>query len=219
MTMKGQDLPDTLPLFPLRGTVIFPRARLPLNIFEPRYIAMTDYALGKGRLIGMINPRHDDDTNPPLYAVGCAGRITSFSETGDGRYLIELVGVSRFRLLTEHLADGNFRLSDVDWGPYAADLEPRSEDADTQRETLSDRLARYLDAMGLAADWDAIDSASTEAIINSVAMSCPFDADEKQALLEAPTLPERAQTLMTLMEIATAEAQDADSQDNFGRMQ
>lgn len=219
MTERGLPLPGTIALFPLRSAALFPRARLPLNIFEPRYLAMTDYALGHGRVIGMIRPRYDDDVNPPLYSIGCAGRIVSFSETGDGRYLIELAGISRFRLLTEGLSDGNFRLGEVDWGPYTADMSEPQEDLDSDRDLLLSRLSAYLDSVGLSADWDTIEGASIESIVNSVSMSCPFEADEMQALLEASSLAERVKTLSTLMEIATAEAIESDGQDTLSRMQ
>ncbi|MEM9233130.1 MAG: LON peptidase substrate-binding domain-containing protein [Pseudomonadota bacterium] len=219
MTERGLTLPDTIALFPLRDATLFPRARLPLNIFEPRYLAMTDHALGHGRIIGMIRPRYDDDVNPPLYSIGCAGKIVAFSETGDGRYLIELAGLSRFRLLTEGLSDGNFRLGEVDWSPYTSDLAEPQEDLDAEREPLLSRLSAYLDSVGLSADWDTIEGASMETIVSSVAMSCPFEADEMQALLEAPSLPERINTLSTLMEIATAEAIESDGQDTLSRMQ
>ena len=213
-------LPDTLALFPLRDATLLPRARLPLNIFEPRYIAMTEHALGHGRLIGMIRPRHEtDEINLPLYQVGCAGRITSFSETDDGRYLIELVGVSRFHLDGEMLADGNFRLGEVDWTPYEADLQKPGADLGSLRAGVIERLAAYLESVGLSADWNTIDGASTETIVNSVSMSCPFDPDEQQALLEAPDIGERIRVLMTLMDMALAEPDDSDSNDPSSRMQ
>lgn len=213
------DLPDRIALFPLRDAALLPRARLPLNMFEPRYLAMTDYALGHGRVIGMIRPRHEEAVNPPLYSVGCAGRIIGFEESGDGRYLVELAGVSRFRLLSDSLSDGNFRLGEVDWTPFAGDLAEEELDAGAYREALTERLGAYLQHLGLTADWSTIEGASVETIVNSVSISCPFDADEKQALLEAPDLAERMRVLMTLMEIALAEAVDADNHDTPDRLQ
>ncbi|MEM0928301.1 MAG: LON peptidase substrate-binding domain-containing protein [Pseudomonadota bacterium] len=197
-------LPQELAVFPLRSAVLLPRGQLPLNIFEPRYLAMTDFALETGRLIGMTRPRCDEDVNPPLYDIGCAGRITSFMETGDGRYLITLTGVSRFRLISDQLTEGGFRIAQVDWGAYALDRHPDPEESPHLREQVIELLMRYLDEVGLQADWDSIEGASAETIINSVAMSCPFAADEKQAILEARTIDDRGQTLIALMEMAIA---------------
>lgn len=217
---ERQRLPDTIALFPLRDATLLPRARLPLNIFEPRYLSMTEHALGHGRLIGMVRPRHDsDEMNPPLYEVGCAGRITSFSETDDGRYLIELVGVSRFHLDSEMLADGGFRMGEVDWTPFESDLDTPDADVASLRTGVIERLAAYLESVGLTADWKTIDGASTETIVNSVSMSCPFDPDEKQALLEAPDIESRIRVLMTLMDMALAEPDDSDGNDGSSRMQ
>ncbi|WOI53446.1 LON peptidase substrate-binding domain-containing protein [Parvularcula sp. LCG005] len=204
------DLPDTLPLFPLSGAVLLPRGRLPLNIFEPRYLAMTDYALGHGRMIGLIRPRGGDEYNPDLYEIGCAGRICSFSETSDGRYLITLTGVSRFRLRSEDVVDGGFRMADVDFSPYVADLVENAEEHPVMRERIIELLVDYLNEVGMKVDWESIEGASAETIVNSVSMSCPFDASELQALLEADTLVDRARTLIALMEFALA----ADPQDN-----
>ncbi|GGY36854.1 LON peptidase substrate-binding domain-containing protein [Parvularcula lutaonensis] len=219
--MSGQDkaLPGEIAIFPLRGAILLPRAQLPLNIFEPRYLAMTEYALGHGRMIGMVRPRHGDDVNPSLYDVGCAGRITSFMETGDGRFLLTLTGVSRFRLLNHHLTDGGFRVAEVDWGGFAADLHADQDENTLLRERVIELLMRYLEDVGLRADWDSIDGASAETIINSVAMSCPFEPDEKQALLEAPSIEKRGETLIALMEMAIAQKlQDLDD-DSAERLQ
>lgn len=199
--------------------MLLPRGRLPLNIFEPRYLAMTDHALKTSRMIGMIRPRHDDDVNPPLYTVGCAGRITSFSETGDGRYLITLTGVSRFRLTREEITATGFRLGEVDWSPYALDQEEIADESPALRDRIVDLLMKYLDEVGLSADWDSIEGASAETIVNSISMSCPFDADEKQALLEASTIAERAETLIALMEMAVFGGQGDATDDARQRMQ
>lgn len=206
-------LPAEIPLFPLRGAILLPRAQLPLNIFEPRYLAMTEDALGSGRMIGMVRPRHDDDVNPVLYDVGCAGRITSFMETGDGRYLLTLTGVSRFKIVDEALVDGGFRRGTVDWSPFAFDVYDAPEENQHLREHVIELLMRYLEDVGLKADWDSIEGASAETIINSVAMSCPFGPDEKQAILEAHTVESRGETLIALMEMAIAKsAQDLDDE-------
>lgn len=204
--------PDQIPLFPLRGAVLLPRCRLPLNIFEPRYLAMTEHALGHGRLIGMVRPRHDDDVNPPLYAIGCAGRITSFAETDDGRFLITLTGVSRFRLTNEALNEGGFRVGKVDWMAFLRDRTELAGESPHLRERLLELLMQYLDEVGLSADWESIEGASAETIVNSVTMACPFEADEKQMLLEADTLDERAEALIALMEIAVADHRRAASE-------
>ncbi|ADM08825.1 hypothetical protein PB2503_03752 [Parvularcula bermudensis HTCC2503] len=204
-------LPETIALFPLRSAVLLPRARLPLNIFEPRYLAMTDYALGHQRLVGMIRPRFDDDVSPPLYSVGCAGRIISFSETGDGRYLIELTGVSRFRLIEDAQDDRGFRKGVVDWQPFVADRHDPQEEDPALRERVLELLVRFLDGVGLSADWDTIEGASAETIVNSVSMTCPFEPDEKQALLEAEGLRQRAETLIALMEMAVADTPQKES--------
>lgn len=212
-------LPDTLPLFPLRAAILLPRARLPLNIFEPRYIAMTDYSLGAGRLIGMVRPRHDDDTHPPLYEVGCAGRITSFMETDDGRYILNLTGVSRFTISHDELSDGGFRMGKVDWNRFALDRHPDPEETPALRERVLEILMDYLEEVGLKADWDSIEGASAETLINSVSMACPFEADEKQAILEAATLYDRGETLIALMRMAVAEQRRDDAGDRRERMQ
>ena len=203
LTAPYQDLPASLPIFPLRGALLLPRGQLPLNIFEPRYLAMIDTALGDGRLIGMIRPRQEGaTTKPALYEIGCAGRITSFMETDDGRYLITLTGISRFHLKRELETALPFRLIEPKWTQFRPDLvEPVPEDG-VLRERLLETLAPYLDGEGLSADWKMIENASAQTIINSVAMNCPFNADEKQALLEAETMSDRAETLLALMQMA-----------------
>ncbi|MEE4213120.1 MAG: LON peptidase substrate-binding domain-containing protein [Parvularcula sp.] len=209
--IKQHELPKELAIFPLTGALLLPRAQLPLNMFEPRFLAMTEHALGHGRLIGMTRPRFEDDVNPPVYDVGCAGRITSFMETGDGRYLLTLTGVSRFRITREHLTDTGFRVADVSWSEYGQDLHPEAEENEHLRDQTIELLMRYLDSVGLKADWDSIEGASAETIINSVAMSCPFEPDEKQAILEAPDIEARGKVLIALMEMAIAQsAQDLD---------
>ena len=214
----GKELPRELPLFPLREALLLPRARLPLNVFEPRYLAMTDLALGAGRLIGMVRPRHDDDVNPVLYETGCAGRITSFMETGDGRYLITLTGVSRFAIEEDVLSDRGFRVGRVDFSPFTMDRHPDPEENPALKDRVMELLMDYLEEVGLRADWDSIEGASAETLINSVAMACPFEADEKQAILEARTLYDRSEALIALMQMAVAE-QRASEDDRTERMQ
>lgn len=201
---KEHALLEEIPIFPLRGAVLLPRAQLPLNIFEPRYLAMTEHALGHGRLIGMVRPRHDDDVNPVLYDIGCAGRITSFMETGDGRFLLTLSGVSRFRILSDELTNGGFRKANVDWNSFTRDINEEAQENPALRDRVIELLMTYLEEVGLKADWDSIEGASAETIVNSVAMTCPFEPDEKQALLEARTIEGRGETLVALMEMAIA---------------
>ena len=212
-------LPDTLPLFPLRDAILLPRGRLPLNVFEPRYLAMTDRALAAGRLIGMVRPRHEDDTHPTLYEVGCAGRITSFMETDDGRYILNLTGVSRFCLETDDLAEGGYRVGEVSWSRFAMDQHPDPEESPALRERVLEVLMDYLEEVGLKADWDSIEGASAETIINSVAMACPFEPDEKQAILEAPGLHQRGETLVALMQMAVADQRADRDDDRVERLQ
>jgi hypothetical protein len=202
---KSQDirLPETLAVFPLRNALLLPQGRLPLNIFEPRYLAMTDYALGHGRLIGMVRER-GENTNT-LYDIGCAGRISTFMETDDGRYMITLTGFTRFHIKHELTCDTPFRQVAADWAPFKNDLwQTEREDAAT-REKLLDVLVDYLNEAGLKADWDTIEDASAETIATSIAMNCPFSPDEKQAILEATSLTERVETLIALMQMSIAE--------------
>jgi len=206
-------LPDILPIFPLTGVLLLPRGRLPLNIFEPRYLTMTKDALGGERLIGMVQPSEPGAAppgmsppgiagmNPPVYPVGCAGRITSFTEADDGRYMITLTGLSRFRIAEEFPVLSGYRRVRPDWQPFARDL-----DAQTGGEFDRDRFIRglkaFFDQRQISADWEAIEKAAGEHLINSIAMLCPFAPSEKQALLEAADLDERARLLIALVEMA-----------------
>ena len=195
-------LPTVIPVFPLEGALLLPRARLPLNIFEPRYLAMFDDALRSDhRFIGMVQPRDDDSPTPALYDVGCCGRVTSFSETDDGRYLIALTGVIRFRIEEELDGFMPFRRVRSDWKPYERDMEqPPTEVDQDDRQALMDLLRRYFETTSLSADWDALSQADDETLVNAIAMLCPFTPQEKQALLEAPTLVDRKKDLKALME-------------------
>lgn len=200
-------VPSRIPLFPLPGALLLPGGQLPLNIFEPRYLRMVDDALGAARVIGMIQPRNGSASGvPPLYSVGCAGRITNFTETDDGRYLINLTGLSRFRVAEELNADTPYRLAEIDLLPFRADgAEDASADL-VDRERLEAAMRHYLDAEGLKTDWDAVGDAPTDALVASLAMSCPFAPNEKQALLEAENAAARAECLIALMEMARGEA-------------
>jgi len=199
------ELPEVLPLFPLPGALLLPGGQLPLNIFEPRYLRMVDDALAGGRMIGMIQPRNGmADEKPPLYGVGCAGRLTGFNETDDGRYLITLTGIKRFRLAEELAADTPYRQANADFTVFEADdiVDPTAELVD--RERLEDAMHHYLDAEGLKTDWEAVDEAPTQALVSSLAMGCPFAPNEKQALLEAKSTDVRAECLIALMEMSSA---------------
>jgi hypothetical protein len=196
-------LPETLAVFPLPGAILLPRARLPLHIFEPRYLAMVEDCLKSDRrMIGMIQPRGGAEGAPGLASVGCAGRITSFSETDDGRMLITLSGVSRFRVVEEIAGFVPYRRCKVDWTPFANDPSSADADEDFPREAFLDKLHRYLKARHLGVDWATLKEAEDELLINALAMLCPFAPEEKQALLEAPTLTARRQVLETLIAFA-----------------
>ncbi len=201
---KPSELPVAIPVFPLGGALLFPRAVLPLNIFEPRYLAMVDAALVGHRLIGMIQPAgivSPAAQSPDLAEVGCAGRITGFQETEDGRYLIALTGITRFRVREEIRHEGPYRIVRADWEAFANDLvrEPALDDA--ARLRLIDALKSYLERGAMKADWSAVEEAPLDTLINSLSAGCPFTNPEKQALLEARTLEDRCAALITLLEM------------------
>ncbi|MBU9698262.1 LON peptidase substrate-binding domain-containing protein [Rhodobacteraceae bacterium HSP-20] len=202
--IKAADLPETIPVFPLPGALLLPRGRLPLHIFEPRYLAMIEDCLKtKHRLIGMIQPREVPGTaEKRLNAIGCAGRLTGFSETEDGRYMITLAGISRFRVKEEVTGFTPYRRCTVDWAGFGRDLGPVEEDAGFRREEFLALLGRYFAAQNLSTDWSSLKEAETELLINSLSMLCPFGPEDKQALLEAPSLTTRRETLVTLIEFA-----------------
>ena len=204
MMIKFSDLPDTIPVFPLPGALMLPRARLPLHIFEPRYLAMIEDCLKtKTRLIGMIQPRETPGGEKRLQSIGCAGRLTGFSETEDGRYMITLSGASRFRVREEVQGFSPYRRCLVDWAGFERDLSREEEvDPGFNRKGFLDLLGRYLTALNLSTDWDSLKDAETELLINSLSMLCPFSPEDKQALLEAPSLSTRRETLVTLIEFA-----------------
>jgi len=196
-------LPAILPIFPLTGVLLLPRGRLPLNIFEPRYLAMTRDALAGERMIGMVQPADPaaSGSNPSVYPTGCAGRITSFSETEDGRFLITLTGVSRFRMHEELPLLEGYRRVVPEWSGFAGDLYDGPEPA-FDRQRLLRGLREYFQQHQITADWDAIGSVPSERLVTSVAMICPFEPSEKQALLEASDVEERARLLMAIVEMA-----------------
>ena len=202
--IKAADLPGTIPVFPLPGALLLPRARLPLHIFEPRYLAMLDDTMKTShRLIGMVQPREVPGTGEKrLHAIGCAGRLTQFSETEDGRYMITLAGISRFRIREEIAGFQPYRRCEVSWEGFGPDLGAAERDPGLDRKGFMDLLGRYFTAMSLSTDWSSLKEAEDELLINSLSMLCPFDPEEKQALLEAPSLATRRETLVTLIEFA-----------------
>ncbi|MGB9066519.1 MAG: LON peptidase substrate-binding domain-containing protein [Pseudolabrys sp.] len=202
------EMPGVIPVFPLPGALLLPRGQMPLNIFEPRYIAMIDDALRDGhRLIGMIQPdvAHTVPADKPaLYKIGCAGRITQLAESGDGRYLIELTGVARFRIEEELKVATSYRQCRVTYAPFADDFTARKGENAVDRAALLVALTDFLKANDLKADWEGIEKAPNEALVNALSMMSPYGTPEKQALLEAPDLKTRAEILIAITEIELA---------------
>ncbi len=202
------DLAEVIPVFPLSGALLLPRGQLPLNIFEPRYLAMIDDALRDGhRLIGMIQPdiaHSGNPDHPRLFHVGCVGRITQFGETGDGRYMLELTGISRFKVVEELTANTPYRQCRADYFAFIDDFTARKGEDLVNRDEVLRVLQAYLKANNLKVDWDGIERAPNEALVNALAMMSPYGAPEKQALLEAPNLKERAEILVAVTEMELA---------------
>ncbi len=205
-----KDVPTTIPVFPLAGVLLLPGGRMPLNIFEPRYLQMIDEAIGGTRLVGMIQPSLDGamrgDGEPEISQVGCIGRITSFAETGDGRYLISLQGVCRFRVAQELTVKTPYRQCRI--VPFVADLSDDPSGAEINRLALLKAFRAYLEANDLEADWDSVSRAENAMLVNALSMMVPYGAAEKQALLEAPDLKTRADTLIAITEMALAREND-----------
>jgi uncharacterized protein len=210
------DLPGVIAIFPLPGALLLPRGQMPLNIFEPRYLAMIDDALRSGtRLVGMIQPdpahRGPNEAKPRLFSVGCVGRITQFAESGDGRYLIQLTGIARYRL-DEELAIGTpYRQCRVTYQPFLDDFIARKGEDKVDRKALLRTLADFLKANNLKADWEGIENAPNEALVNALAMMSPYGPAEKQALLEAPDLKTRAEILVAVTEIELAKGKTGET--------
>lgn len=207
LVYRTSDLPATLPIFPLPGVLLLPRGEMPLNIFEPRYLQMFDEALAGNRLIGMIQPEFDtaeDDPRPSLVDVGCAGRITGFQESGDGRYLVTLTGIIRFRVAEELTVATPYRQCRPIYDEFSQDLMPGVGEDDVDRDALMKTLKAYLEANQLEADWAGIRGASNEALVNALSMMSPYGTREKQALLEAPDLRSRAEILVAITEMDLA---------------
>ena len=198
---KKIDLPDTIPVFPLSGALLLPRTRLPLNLFEPRYLQMLDDVLKTDhRLIGMVQSYDGPDGVNKLHSIGCAGRVTAFSETDDGRYMITLAGASRFRLIGEVDGFVPYRRARVNWQGFERDLGGVESDDTFDRQKFIDALGRFFEDQGLQTDWESLREAEDELLINSLSMLCSFEPEDKQALLEAPSLTTRRETLTTLIE-------------------
>jgi len=213
---KGpEDLPGVLAVFPLPGALLLPRGQMPLNIFEPRYLTMVDDALRSARLIGMIqpDPAHPgpDQAKPHLFRVGCVGRITQLAESGDGRYLMQLTGIARFRVEQELPVNTPYRQCQVTYRPFTDDFIARKGEDAVDRKTLLRTLADFLKANNLKADWAGIENAPNEALVNALAMMSPYGAPEKQALLEAPDLKTRAEILVAVTEIELAKGKTGET--------
>lgn len=207
-------LPEVFPVFPLEGALLLPRGRLPLNIFEPRYLAMTEDALGAGRMLAMVQPDATGETTPSgphLYSVGCLGRISSFTETDDGRMLITLTGVIRCEMASELDMRRGYRQVRGDYSRFRDDLSLEEHPIGVERQRLLDALRGYFGHRKLEANWDAIKRIPDDMLVITVAMTCPFEPAEKQALLEAPTIAERAATLLALLQMGAATPDDTAS--------
>jgi len=204
--LSFDELPPVIPIFPLTGVLLLPRGRMPLNIFEPRYLAMVSDALAYPRLIGMVQPREGqgDTGDPPVYQTGCAGRITGFGELDDGRYEVTLTGVARFSIAEELPLVKGYRPVRVDWSRFRGDLVPAEGGVDRGR--LLAALKPYLKRHKVKTDWDAISKTPDDRLVTSLSMVCPFAPSEKQGLLEAESLPARAHLLTALLEMAGASA-------------
>lgn len=201
--MHPADLPETVSVFPLPGALLLPRSRLPLHIFEPRYLQMLDDALKTPeRLIGMVQPNPCQSNDSKLHQIGCAGRVTQFSETEDGRYLITLTGISRFRVKSELDSFTPYRRCAVSWDGFDRDLGKTEQDDGFNRPRFLNLLEKFFSSQNLSTDWDTLKDADDELLVNSLSMLLDFDPEEKQALLEAPCLRTRRETLVTLIEFA-----------------
>lgn len=205
-----EDLATEFAIFPLPGALLLPGGKLPLNIFERRYLAMFEDCLSEGRVIGMIQPdelRPATPSGPALYKVGCLGRLSSFSETDDGRMLVTLTGLIRFTLKVELEMRRGYRRARADLARFRADLDAAPTPGDHDRDGLVEALRAYFAARGFDANWEAIDEMPDEALVSTLSMVCPFDPAEKQALLEAPTTADRASTLLTLLRMGAHTAE------------
>jgi Lon protease-like protein len=205
------DLPEIIPVFPLPGALLLPRGQMPLNVFEPRYLEMVDDSLRDGhRMIGIIQPdsaHSKSEEHPKLFRVGCIGRITQFGETGDGRYILELTGIARFKIVEELTVLTPYRQCKVDFFAFIDDFVARKGENEVDRDAVLDTLTKFLKANSLKVDWDGIRSAPNEALVNALAMMSPYGPAEKQALLEAPDLKTRAEILIAVTQMDLAKKQ------------
>ncbi|MFK8032595.1 MAG: LON peptidase substrate-binding domain-containing protein [Hyphomicrobiales bacterium] len=213
----AEDFPSSVPIFPLSGALLLPKGQMPLNIFEPRYLAMIDAALAGDRIIGMIQPALDvpkmesGESVTNLCDSGCLGRIISWSESGDGRYLVTLMGIARFRLEQELTTMTAYRQARISVAPFMGDIDGEVAELEVNRDELLATFRDYLDANDMEADWDSINEASTESLVNALSMMSPYGPAEKQALLEAPDLKTRAETLIAITEMELARGDDGTS--------
>ncbi|MDB5616383.1 LON peptidase substrate-binding domain-containing protein [Tardiphaga sp.] len=207
------DLPEVIPVFPLPGALLLPRGQMPLNVFEQRYLAMIDDSFRDGhRLIGMIQPdasHSPDEEKPALFRVGCVGRITQLAESGDGRYILELTGVARFQVKEELVVLTAYRQCKVDYFPFLDDFTARKGEEQVDRAALLAVLTDFLEANNLKVDWDGIENAPNEALVNALAMMSPYGPPEKQAMLEAPDLKTRAEILIAVTEMDLAKKRNS----------
>ena len=194
------DLPESIPIFPLPKAVLLPRSRLPLHIFEPRYLAMVEDSMKTPhRLIGMLQPTGNDGR---LHSIGCAGKLTQFSETEDGRYMVTLTGISRYRVQNEIEGFSPYRRFNVLWDDFEKDRTIPEQDKEFDRDSFFKLLGKFLEGESLSTDWETLQQADNELLINSLSMMLDFDLEDKQALLEAPSLQTRRETLTTLFEFS-----------------
>ncbi len=209
---SGSEMPPTLPLFPLAGALLLPRRPMQLNVFEPRYLAMLDDALSGERLIGIIQPQAGEDavgTTPELFKVGCAGRIVQFAEVGDGRCFLTLMGVARFRVEQELVTMTPYRIARADTSAFEKDFTPGAGEAEVDRHSLVSALREFAKANDIKVDWDDIEKAPNEALVNALSMMSPYGAKEKQAMLEAPDLKTRAEILVAVSQMELERTADA----------
>ena len=203
----ADDLPEIIPVFPLNGALLLPRGQLPLNIFEPRYIAMIDDVMKAERIVGMVQTSGEGSEaakRPPVYGIGCAGRITSLEESGDGRYLVTLTGIARYRIVEELSAITPYRQCRVDFRSFLRDLDEEQERDEVDRAGVIGALRQFAERHRLSVDWDGIDAAPSDLLVNALAMMSPFGPKEKQALLEAADLKTRADVLIAIAEMDMA---------------
>ncbi|WP_026607861.1 LON peptidase substrate-binding domain-containing protein [Methylocapsa acidiphila] len=208
------ELPSAFPIFPLAKALLLPRGQLPLNIFEPRYLAMIENVIKGERIIGMIQPdptATESSVGPALFPVGCAGRLTQFAESGDGRYLITLTGVARFQLVEEIEAGTPYRQARADFSPFLVDFSPRAGEDLVDRDGVLRALREFAETNNLQIDWSSIHEAPNEALVNALSMMSPFGTREKQALLEAGDLKRRADVLVAITEFELARGKGAAS--------